>query len=308
VFGQITADRSPGPWPAAFGWPISSTLPGLFLESMKTSVELVSDEMPKDRSKLIHSVGGAASVKFVWEPNEYTGLFQGSDYGLLRAASATEPSEGQGKAAIDSQFVPGIGIKMLRDGVPSGNVVFLHKLTPQDSWNFFKYPVSNHLSANGLGVAESALKMKFETSGSDWVNMVGLSDVARYTQAGVRVPDATLNVPFQLLMVPDEALVSKFPDSYQTSLIKQLSSIPVGSTLYSVQAKASYDSPLVTIGKMVLTSAFDSSVYADTKLFLKHQIMEEDLALRPEWAARCPLDEVSEDPKICPICPVDAAC
>jgi hypothetical protein len=42
----------------------------------------------------------------------------------------------------------------------------------------------------------------------------------------------------------------------------------------------------VTIGKLVLTSPFVESVYADTKLFFKHQRYEEDLNLRPEWG--CP--------------------
>lgn len=52
------------------------------------------------------------------------------------------------------------------------------------------------------------------------------------------------------------------------------------------------------------TSKIESSVYADTKLFLKHQVMEEDFAL-PQLASfleACPTVDA------CPVCPVEGAC
>jgi len=75
---QITADSTPGSWPATISFNPMASLVGLFLESMKVSVELVSDEMPEGRYKLIHSVGGAASVKVNWNEaaEQYTGLFK----------------------------------------------------------------------------------------------------------------------------------------------------------------------------------------------------------------------------------------
>merc|ERR1711871_530430 len=120
----------------------------------------VTDQMPEGRFKLIHSVGGAASVKFDFVSNPYTGLFQKATLGLVRFASAKEPKEGAGVGALDGGFTPGIGVKFLRDGKPSANIVFLHKLTPQDSWNFFANTQSNHLSIGVLGVAEKTLKKK----------------------------------------------------------------------------------------------------------------------------------------------------
>ncbi len=301
---KITGDTSPGSWPSTVGWPPASTLAYLFIESMKTTVQLVSDEMPEGRYKLIHSVGGAAAVKIV--PSEaaskYTGLFNGANYGLIRLASATEPNEGSGNKAEESSFVPGFGIKFLRDGAPSGNIFFLHKLTPQDSWNFFKNPVSNHLTVGGLGTAETLLKKKFETSGSSWPTHVGLSDLARYAEDGTIYDDASISFPYQLVLVPDQALQTGFPDSYDRPLIDQLRTIPTGTTLYHIMAKPDYDSPLEKIGDLVTTSAIESSVYADSKLFLKHQIMEEDFALRPEWLDRCPKEGD------CKVCPIDVDC
>ena len=56
---------------------------------------------------------------------------------------------------------------------------------------------------------------------------------------------------------------------------------------------------------MKTTSDFTTSVYADTKLFLKHQTYDEDLLLRPDWdAPNGPCPNVDA----CPICPVDISC
>lgn len=64
---------------------------------MKPTVSLISDEFPEGRYKLIHSVGGAASVKIDWNAaaSKYTGLFREANLGLIRLASATQPSEGK---------------------------------------------------------------------------------------------------------------------------------------------------------------------------------------------------------------------
>ena len=302
MYNKITATPTAGEWPPTVGWPLAKCLPYIFIESMSPTVDLVSDEFPEGRYKLIHSVGGAASFKIDWDSNPYTGLFQGSDYGLLRFASASEPKEGAGNNAVDSGFVPGIGMKFLRDGVESANVVFLHKLTAADSWNFFKHMQSNHLSANNLGTAETVLKAKFETSGSSWVNMVGLSHLATYDQKGAAVDSSKLSFPFQLVIVPTDTMATRFPDEYDKPLIEQLREIEIGTILYEVHAKADYDAPLTKIGSLKLTSKIESSVYADQKLFLKHQTMEEDFALKPEWGARCPTNDD------CLVCPVDTGC
>ena len=113
--------------------------------------------------------------------------------------------------------------------------------------------------------------------------MVGLSDFARYGQDGTTFSDSQISFPFQLILEPAASLQTAFPDTYQKPLIDQLRSIPSGSLLYKVYAKDVYDSIPELIGELVLTSPIESSVYADTRLFLKHQLMDEDLALRPDW-------------------------
>lgn len=70
------------------------------------------------RSKYIHSVGTTGKVKFVSNgKHPYDGIFEGSDYGIARFSSAVEPVEG------GQPLAPGMGLKFLRDGRDSANLV-----------------------------------------------------------------------------------------------------------------------------------------------------------------------------------------
>lgn len=109
------------------------------MESMDKSFTVAGDEMPSDRLKYIHSVGATGKVKFVHKGGKYTGIFQGADYGLIRLSSAAEPSSSQ-------PLAPGMGLKFLRDGVDSANLVSMFGVNGQpDDWNFFSNDFSNHI-------------------------------------------------------------------------------------------------------------------------------------------------------------------
>jgi hypothetical protein len=130
-------------------------------------MDYVSDEFPSGRSKLIHSVGVSAQVKFVYDAETvnnlgYTGLFGGANYGVIRVSSAIQPDFTKENAA-DGSFIGGAGFKFFRDGVASANFLAMHLLKPWDSWNFFKYPLSNHLSHADLPTAQHLLAAKFGT-------------------------------------------------------------------------------------------------------------------------------------------------
>ena len=72
------------------------------------------------RRKLIHSVGVVAKAKFVSNgEHSYTGLFKGSDYGLVRLSSAAAPS-------ATNPLIPGMAVKFLRDGIDSANFVSMN--------------------------------------------------------------------------------------------------------------------------------------------------------------------------------------
>ena len=44
---------------------------------------------------------------------------------------------------------PGMGLKFLRDGMDSANLVAMYSVDGQDSWNFFKNDFSNHIPESG---------------------------------------------------------------------------------------------------------------------------------------------------------------
>ena len=137
--------------------------------------------MPSDRTSLfgartkyIHSVGTVGKVKFVSNgKHKFTGIFKGAEHGLIRMSSAAKPASG------GQPLAPGFGLKFLRDGVDSANLVAMYGVngTPGD-WNFFEKTFSTHIQA-AKGAALEALAAKFSKS-TDFIQQVGLSDIATF--------------------------------------------------------------------------------------------------------------------------------
>lgn len=293
LWGLIKSAPNASPWPST--WALAK----LFFEDMNVSFQLADDFFPTDRTKLIHSVGVIAGIKFVPEPtSKYTGIFQGSSQAFARCSTGAQPDFTKSDAT-DGGFNPGCSFKFLRNGVPSANVFALAALKPVDSWNFFKHPLSNHLSLQGFSFALSLILNTFKKA-STWPGNVGLSDVAARGEDGVAVKQ--INFPFQILFSPNADLQKAFPDTFQTPYTEQLKTLAPGTLLYEVMAKDSHKAPLVKIGSIVLTTQFVSSSFADQGMFFQHQRFEDDIKLRPEFTQDCP----SQDN--CPACPIDLAC
>ena len=66
---------------------------------------------------------------------------------------------------------------------------------------------------------------------------------------------------------------------------KQFTDLPVGTVLYQLRGHQSpEDKDGVLLGDVVTTDKCVTSHYGDTKLFFKHQYIDEDRNLKPEWA------------------------
>ena len=75
------------------------------------------------RKKLIHSVGVIGKVEWVNKGgHQYTGIFEGADKGFVRASVADKFNSKKKKT------IPGIGLKFVRDGVDSANLVSIYKM------------------------------------------------------------------------------------------------------------------------------------------------------------------------------------
>jgi len=249
----------------------------LAADSVKTTMEDVSDVMPAERLKYIHSVGSVAQV--VWKPaagNPYSGIFAtGSQYSFIRFSLA--------KPIEKDNIVPGFGIKFLRNGVHSGNFFAMPSLDGQSDFNFFSHNFTNH-PAKPTGWALQIVAKKFAEA-SNCPLFVGLSDIARYDETGKE--STTVNFPFKIVFVPSGAV--KFPlTPYDDAQLGRLfAAIPTGTPLFNVVAFADPAAEKakqgVFIGTVTSKSAFTKSTFGDNKLFFKHQYMENDFKLRPSW-------------------------
>ena len=172
---KIAADESSADWFSKL-----SVGTGMMGESMCPTFKARGDQLPWERSflfsygfrnKYIHSVGNVGKVE--WKSvgsHKYTGVFKGSKQVLIRMSLAAEPDKEEEKT------IPGFGLKFLRDGVDSGNMVAMFSVDGQDSWDFFKNNFTNHIPPI-KNLAQTPLAVKFATATKN-IQQVGLSNMA----------------------------------------------------------------------------------------------------------------------------------
>lgn len=252
---------------------------GLISSILWKKVQNRTDVAPAGYTKPIHPYGAMAKVKFVpVAGNGYTGLFQGSDYGLLRLSVTENPSEGA--------FQPGLAWKALVNGKPSENVSALYTLAGQGAnYNFFANELSNYVSTD---INNSASTILFSAVSSK-PTLVIMNDMAEVTQGGAVV--ATPKAPTQIYFVPRAEVKTKFAttahdfrydlatlgagspvyDVYATSMEIKTSIIPSTNTQYAKDRRASAKK----IGTLELTSPMIVSAFGDQGVFFKHQRNED---------------------------------
>jgi len=268
-------DSTSAPW-------FSSLDQGLKLiaEPMCPVFRTGGDELPEEgdgrtRAKVIHTVGVVGRVE--WRDaggHNFSGIFKGAQHGLVRLSLALKP---------DNEILntaPGMGLKFLRDGMDSANLVAMYSVDGQESWNFFKNDFSNHIPDISFA-KKASLGVKFATATRN-IRQVGISDWGKYGESGAETTN--LSFPYRLRFHPTGNL--SFPDTYVRPVNEDLVTIPSGSVLYQVFA---LDAPEQLggmekrIGDLVLTSGLVTSKWGDEHLFIRHQDMAEDLQLRQEW-------------------------
>lgn len=76
-------------------------------------------------------------------------------------------------------MAPGMGLKFLRDGVDSADLVSMYSVNGQPGdWNFFEHTFTNHIPS-ATGAALDAVAKKF-SSVTDYITSIGLSNYAQY--------------------------------------------------------------------------------------------------------------------------------
>merc|ERR1712228_78104 len=98
--------------------------------SMFISLNAVADVFPQPRKKYMHALGSVAPVRFVSDIHHpYSGLFKGAEHGLIRVGMTlpAKPKDGKHFEGV----IPGVALKLFRDGLPSSNVVLIPDVKPQ---------------------------------------------------------------------------------------------------------------------------------------------------------------------------------
>jgi len=277
IWANVMEDTTPGEWYGLL------EMPHIFAEDMCETFRAPGDELPFEdgiitdgtRWKLIHSVGTVGKVE--WRDlggHSYSGIFTGATNGFVRFSLAKEPAP----PALET--APGLGLKFLRDGIDSANLVAMYSVNGQESWNFFKNDFTTHIGPGGLELLP--LQVKFSEA-TNYVQYSALSNWGQYGEDGVEVTDSML-FPYMLRFKPSGEI--NFPDEYVNDWLDDLKSIPQGTTLYQVWAfdkPEELDGVETHIADLVLTSEMTTSVWGDKHLFFRHQDMAEDVALYPEW-------------------------
>ena len=275
LWTQVKSDASEGSW---------LHLPGVLIEGMGESFDSPGDDMPcywdGCRNKDIHSVGVISKVKLVSSGNHpFTGVFKGADQGLIRQSTAAPYSSGT------KNLKPGMGLKFLRDGHDSANLVAMFSVDGQDSWNFFGNDWSNHIPVP-QSKALAPLAIKFHTA-TDYIQAVGLSEMAQFDQAGNE--ESNVVFPFSLRFAPMPEF--QWSDDYTEDPLEQLSGIPSGSTIwevYGMDAPTEMGGKEHLIGSLVTSSETTKSNYSDDMMLFRHQRAEADIAAKPEWTEYYP--------------------
>jgi hypothetical protein len=269
LWNVVTKDTRPGRWPSII------EQAQLFIESMPASFDTVADDMPKSflgaRKKLIHSVGVIAQAKFVSYPtHNYTGLFKGGNFGLIRLSSAAE-----------KELVPSCVIKFFRNNVKSSNIFFLYNLEAQESKNFFRHDLTNHPPDIYYNASAALLTLrKLFSKASDWPTFIGLNDFAKTDENGN--VEKNPKFPFRLIFHPPANVRALFPETGDHYLIDQLKTLEP-MTLFDIYAEEQPYGKANKIGRLDITTKTTTSIFSDNTLFFQHERFDDDLLLRPQW-------------------------
>ena len=116
------------------------------------------------------------------------------------------------------------------------------------------------------------------------VTKVGLSHISTHDQDGMEYPDPVF--PFKVTFIPTgEVNFQKRKPSSMEEFMDQFKKITSGMNLYTFKAhNGPDDTEGLVIGDVIIQEDCVSSFYGDTKMFFKHQWIEDDIDARPEWA------------------------
>jgi len=250
--------------------------------TINQSFDRLSDEYMAEHSKVIHTHGTVAQVKFT--ANVHTlpvsGLFKGADYGFIRLSSVRDPFKGV--------MSPGIGLKLLRDGTYSGNLLAMYRLAKGQGkdFNFMKYQQKTWVPSVS-GILANIVIGVFKAAATP-ANKLDTDEFSRDASGYPTDPERPYNVYF----IPNADLQFS---SDEHDFRQDFADLPVGTLLYDVVVGVDkndrfgeclcpgkdgaepcddiYFAPgcsVVKLGSITTTSEFIVSDWGDSRIFFAH--------------------------------------
>ena len=208
----------------------------LFSQDMNLTYDSVTDTMPVDRLKKTHPVGTTSKIEWIPKPGQpYTGIFKGSKNAIMRISDTTATTPAVAKTA------PGFGIKMLRDGMTSANILAMFAFDGQKSFNFFKNRWTTHLREFNNVCARNTIG-KHLAEVTDHLGATSVMEVAEYDEFGNKEEEP--HWPFQVEFEPYD--VYGWGDEWENDFQDQLSVIPMNTVMFRILA---FDEPPELDGK-----------------------------------------------------------
>lgn len=244
-----------------------SILTGVRGESVIHSMEMEHDVFPYPRKKFIRPVGVVAPVAFrSYGNHSYTGIFKGSELGIVRLSLSLEPKD---------SFAPGIALKFLRENKPSANFFGFTNFEGQScsEKNFFKYDMYTNVPP-ATGSAKLVPDKFRQASGCH--QMVGLSDVA--DEFNGQEPNFPFDITFSGIPDVEFSCGDKGAAGWAN-----LGKLQKGSRLMELKASWFPGYAAKPIGELILLDSLTTSKFGDEQLFFRHQRKEEDFAIHPDW-------------------------
>lgn len=236
-----------------------SRFPRLSKTYLAQSFDHVGDEMPAGHKRVLHLRGSVAMAEWRAAPGiPYTGLYRGASSVLLRISSGGSPSS--------SNFVPGMGVKLLVDGTPSANIQVMNSVDGQgNNHDVFALPFTNHIPpARSWLVKLGALL--FRRVKDDPYDLPVRHLALR--EADGTVQEAPLS-PDKLLFIPGPDVPRRTDPQSSVDFREDLARIPANTTLYNIFS-VDGSGALSPLGQLVTHSRFVASEWADERLFFQH--------------------------------------
>lgn len=179
---------------------------------MNLSYDHVSDTMPPDRTKVTHPCGTVTKVEFLATDDcPYTGMFRGSKHAIMRISETTKTTPEVVKTT------PGFGLKLLRDGMRSANILTMFHFDGQKSHNFFLNRWTTILREPNNECARATIGRKLATV-TDHIGGTSVMEVALFDQYGNKEPHP--HWPYELQVEPYD--VYGWGDEWQNDFRDQM--------------------------------------------------------------------------------------